>query len=287
MSDWLYGQKCIEHCLICSQPGQVDAIAMWFDLHLDDVTTLSSAPDDDNDRDGVHRATCWDQAIFPLQSPICVTSGQKLNINIMCQGGKISINVCDQHRIGDTHTVNKLQNAVSYRKIPTVQNDSQPSEEFHDGDQSNPENFSSTAFSDNEYSKNVPVNISTYWKRKALCLRHTTQREVSSSSSVGENLLCGHDYEEEKTDVSKDMQDECEMTQSDTVLKSASFCNKMSLKMPESDVSCSTSRRLDCSAVVSQEVVQFLNDEQWMEALKKTAIFLRQQVRSFVNCISN
>ena len=38
--------------------GELDAIAMWFDLHLDDSITITTAPDTVN---------CWEQAIFPMQ----------------------------------------------------------------------------------------------------------------------------------------------------------------------------------------------------------------------------
>lgn len=37
--------------------GRVDALAMWFDLHLDSITSLSSAPEANS---------CWEQAIFPV-----------------------------------------------------------------------------------------------------------------------------------------------------------------------------------------------------------------------------
>ena len=37
--------------------GHVDALAMWFDLHLDADITLSSAPESDS---------CWEQAIHPV-----------------------------------------------------------------------------------------------------------------------------------------------------------------------------------------------------------------------------
>ncbi|XP_066286582.1 protein arginine N-methyltransferase 9-like [Branchiostoma lanceolatum] len=52
-------------------PGVVDAIVMWFDLHLDDETHLSTSPDQD---------TCWEQAIFPvhrhhLTESDCLTGG--------------------------------------------------------------------------------------------------------------------------------------------------------------------------------------------------------------------
>lgn len=284
MAAWLHGQKCVEHCLTCTQSGQVDAIAMWFDLHLDDVTILSSAPGDDSDRDGVHRANCWDQAIFPVESPICVTSGQKLNIHITCHGGKVSVDIHDQHRTVDAHTISKIQNAFSSSKMSTVQNDSQSSKEFHNNDQKSPENISSTAHPDSESFKNLPLNISANSKRKTSCLDNTNHRKVTSYSSTGKHLLCEHN-EEEKEMILKVTQEKYKVTLNDTnmldsldILRSESSSNTLLHKVPESDIIGGT-RRLDCSAVVSQGVVQFLNDEQWMKTLKKTAVVLRQQVK--------
>lgn len=291
MVEWLHGQKHVDHCLTCTQPGRVDAIAMWFDLHLDDVTTLSSAPDDDNDRDGVHRANCWDQAIFPVQSPIHVVSDQKLNISISCHGGKVSVDICDQHKNGDTHAISKLQDAFSSRKISAIQNDSQSSREFPTDDWKSPENFSSTTDSDAEYSKNLPLNISANWKRKTSHLDCTTHRKVLQNTSASKSLLYEND-EEEKRIVLKDSQRKYEMTLKEAdfntldnsdVLRSGNCSKKMLHKVPESDISGGgITRRLDCSGVSSQEAVRFLNDEQWMEALKKTAILLCQQVKALL-----
>ncbi|PNF42465.1 hypothetical protein B7P43_G08745, partial [Cryptotermes secundus] len=284
MAAWLHGQKCVEHCLTCTQSGQVDAIAMWFDLHLDDVTTLSSAPGDDSDRDRVYRADCWDQAIFPVESPICVTSGQKLNIHIMCHGGKVSVDVHDQHRTEDAHTISKLQNAFSSSKISTIQNDSQSSKDLHNNDQKSPENTSSTAQSDNESFKHLPLNISANSKRKTSCLDNTNCRKITSYSSTGKHLLCEHNEEEEEEMVLKETKEKYKVTLNDTnmldsldISRSESSSNTLLHKVPESDIIGGT-QRLDCSAVVSQGVVQFLNDELWMETLKKTAVVLHQQL---------
>ncbi|EDO38718.1 predicted protein [Nematostella vectensis] len=41
-----------------SQPGNMDAIAVWFDLHLDETTTISTAPG--------KGSLCWEQAVFPV-----------------------------------------------------------------------------------------------------------------------------------------------------------------------------------------------------------------------------
>jgi hypothetical protein len=279
MADWLHGQKHIELCLACTQSGQVDAIAMWFDLHLDDVTTLSSAPGDDSERDGVHRTNCWDQAIFPVQSPIYVTSGMKLNIHITCHGGKVSVNVRDQRRTGDTHVISKLENAFSSSKISTVHSESQSSNEFHTNQKSQ-ENISSTPQFDSESSKNLSLNISANAERKTSCLDSTKDKKITSNSSTGEHS------EEGREIVLKNTQEKFQVTLSDTnildSLKSESSSNTLLHKVPETYIIGGTPRRLDCSVVVSQGIVQFLNDEQWMKTLKKTAIVLHQQVKPLV-----
>lgn len=38
--------------------GILDAVAVWFTLHLDDELTLSTSPNVD---------TCWEQAVYPVQ----------------------------------------------------------------------------------------------------------------------------------------------------------------------------------------------------------------------------
>ena len=286
MTDWLHGQKSLEHCLTCVQSGRVDAIAMWFDLHLDGITILSSAPDDDSDRDGVHTADCWDQATFPLKSPIHITSGQKLNISIMCHGGKISIEICDQHRIEDVHTIIKLQDSLSSRKISTVQNESEASKEFHTDNKESPENFSGTAQFDSESSKHLALNMSADWQRDMPCVSVTAPSKVVPNISSGENYICAHE-DEGKEEVWKDKQSECEVKLKGTVLNmsdqlgflQSGVLSKEVYNVPESVISCGTLRRLDCSYIVSQPIVQFLNDEQWMKALKQAAVLIFQQVR--------
>nr|XP_040042611.1 protein arginine N-methyltransferase 9 [Gasterosteus aculeatus aculeatus] len=42
-----------------TQEGQLDALAVWFQLHLDEESSLSTGPQED---------TCWEQAIYPVYS---------------------------------------------------------------------------------------------------------------------------------------------------------------------------------------------------------------------------
>lgn len=270
MVEWLRGQKHVEHCITCTQPGRVDAVAMWFDLHLDDVTTISSAPDDGSDRDGVHRANCWDQAIFPVRSPIHVTSGQKLNISITCRGGKVSVDVHDQHKNEVAQAMSKLQDAFSCGKIFVVQDDSHPSREFHNDDQKSSENDSNTADSDPEYSGKLSLNIAANWKKGTSHIDCTA-------------------HEEEKVIVLKDMHRKYEMilkeaefnaSDNSNVLRSVEHSKKILHKIPDPDVCCGITRRLGCSGVASEEVVRFLNNKQWRESLQKTAVLLCQQVKA-------
>ena len=60
------GQQLIGLTVNCT--GRLDAIAVWFDLHLDDVTTLSSAPD---------AGSCWEQAIFPVLPSHLTKTGEQ------------------------------------------------------------------------------------------------------------------------------------------------------------------------------------------------------------------
>lgn len=45
--------------LAITQQGELDALAVWFQLHLDEDSSLSTGP---------HEDTCWEQAIYPVHS---------------------------------------------------------------------------------------------------------------------------------------------------------------------------------------------------------------------------
>ncbi|XP_062333663.1 protein arginine N-methyltransferase 9 [Osmerus eperlanus] len=60
-----------------TQGGLLDALAVWFQLHLDQESSLSTGPQED---------TCWEQAIYPVQTPHNVTlePGDELIVDVSC-----------------------------------------------------------------------------------------------------------------------------------------------------------------------------------------------------------
>ncbi|XP_028833978.1 protein arginine N-methyltransferase 9 isoform X2 [Denticeps clupeoides] len=57
--------------------GVLDALAVWFQLQLDEENSLSTGPQED---------TCWEQAIYPIQSPesCMVKPGDELLVEVSC-----------------------------------------------------------------------------------------------------------------------------------------------------------------------------------------------------------
>ncbi|XP_067009935.2 protein arginine N-methyltransferase 9 isoform X2 [Anabrus simplex] len=93
MAKYLSGDR--EGCQFivkCTESGHIDAMAAWFDLQLDEDLTLSSTPEETE-----NKAECWDQTIFPLQDPIDVTQGQNLLVKVTCIGGKLAVRVNTVH----------------------------------------------------------------------------------------------------------------------------------------------------------------------------------------------
>uniref|UniRef100_A0A8D2ZT41 Protein arginine N-methyltransferase 9 n=1 Tax=Scophthalmus maximus TaxID=52904 RepID=A0A8D2ZT41_SCOMX len=62
-------------CLPVSQEGELDALAVWFQLHLDEESSLSTGPQED---------TCWEQAIYPVTMPR-VRPGDELIVEVSCR----------------------------------------------------------------------------------------------------------------------------------------------------------------------------------------------------------
>ncbi|KAL1023744.1 hypothetical protein UPYG_G00045470 [Umbra pygmaea] len=58
--------------------GLLDALAVWFQLHLDRDSSLSTGPKED---------TCWEQAIYPVQTPhnFPLRPGDELIVEISCR----------------------------------------------------------------------------------------------------------------------------------------------------------------------------------------------------------
>lgn len=62
--------------------GQVDAIAAWFDLQLDEEIILSTGPNDDS--------LCWEQAVFPVYSSVGDFFGKVSKGDLMAIHGELS-----------------------------------------------------------------------------------------------------------------------------------------------------------------------------------------------------
>ncbi|KAK9506447.1 hypothetical protein O3M35_008385 [Rhynocoris fuscipes] len=83
------GSKDIENFIInCNREGFIDAIAVWFDLYLDNEIILSSSPKVSHD-------CCWDQAIFPLVKPKFIQDQSLIKINASFKDGELRIVLID------------------------------------------------------------------------------------------------------------------------------------------------------------------------------------------------
>ncbi|XP_038647887.1 protein arginine N-methyltransferase 9 isoform X2 [Scyliorhinus canicula] len=65
-------------CLPIVKEGMLDAIVAWFVLQLDEDTSLSTGPDE---------ATCWEQAVYPVQGVLgqTVKPGNTLVVDVSCK----------------------------------------------------------------------------------------------------------------------------------------------------------------------------------------------------------
>ena len=79
----------------CIEPGRVDAFVAWFNLKLDDTIILSSTPYPESDEDDFCKASCWDQAVFPVPNPVFLRQNYKMEIIVSCHEGKITVNMFD------------------------------------------------------------------------------------------------------------------------------------------------------------------------------------------------
>ncbi|MEQ2178421.1 hypothetical protein GOODEAATRI_013862, partial [Goodea atripinnis] len=55
--------------------GELDALAVWFQLHLDEENSLSTGPQED---------TCWEQAIYPVHSAMSVVQTRLNRMSLFC-----------------------------------------------------------------------------------------------------------------------------------------------------------------------------------------------------------
>lgn len=100
--------------------GQVDAIAAWFDLQLDEEITLSTGPNDDS--------LCWEQAVFPVYSSGVDNLSGKLEVSkgdLMSIHGELSQECFRLHFSGiKTSTCNSVTCTLADKEIASTRNSS-------------------------------------------------------------------------------------------------------------------------------------------------------------------
>lgn len=64
------------------QDGDVDALAVWFQLHLDQENSISTGPDEH---------TCWEQAIYPVPSQYSVKRSDELLVEVSCRDAYLRV----------------------------------------------------------------------------------------------------------------------------------------------------------------------------------------------------
>ncbi|XP_050416790.2 protein arginine N-methyltransferase 9 [Patella vulgata] len=84
-------------CLPVVKTGRLDAIVLWFDLHLDDDMTITTRPDTTN---------CWEQAVYPVlpqhinikgsnSQHLDVQQGEEINIGCQLKDNHLKI-ICSE-----------------------------------------------------------------------------------------------------------------------------------------------------------------------------------------------
>lgn len=95
--------------------GRADAIAVWFDIMLDEDITISSSPLLD------YKQCCWDQALFRFQR----TMFKSMNVRVGCGGGKLKFDVVQEkstivEQKVDENLTNVLPNLSSAKIVPEI-----------------------------------------------------------------------------------------------------------------------------------------------------------------------
>ncbi|XP_040891977.1 protein arginine N-methyltransferase 9 isoform X1 [Toxotes jaculatrix] len=83
-------------CLPVIQEGELDALAVWFQLHLDEDSSLSTGPQED---------TCWEQAIYPVHSAkgFVLKPRDELIVEISCRDAYLRL--CSVAVLRDGHEI--------------------------------------------------------------------------------------------------------------------------------------------------------------------------------------
>ncbi|XP_049939708.1 protein arginine N-methyltransferase 9-like isoform X2 [Schistocerca serialis cubense] len=93
----------------CVAEGNIDAAAVWFELHLDDDIVLSSAPGSNS---------CWEQAIFPVKRPLHISPNQMINFEVKLSGRKlcVDISVTDETEVIQSNKTQELEHNLSVQR---------------------------------------------------------------------------------------------------------------------------------------------------------------------------
>ncbi|KAK9540549.1 hypothetical protein VZT92_002994 [Zoarces viviparus] len=79
-----------------TQEGELDALAVWFQLHLDEESSLSTGPQED---------TCWEQAIYPVHSTdgFVLKPRDELIVEVSCRDAFLRL--CSVAVLRDGHEI--------------------------------------------------------------------------------------------------------------------------------------------------------------------------------------
>ncbi|XP_027033490.1 protein arginine N-methyltransferase 9 isoform X3 [Tachysurus fulvidraco] len=91
------------------QDGDVDALALWFELHLDQENSISTGPDED---------TCWEQAIYPVLSHYGVKRGDELLVEASCRDAYLRLSCTGVMSRNQTIRISSMDKAASAEAPP-------------------------------------------------------------------------------------------------------------------------------------------------------------------------
>ncbi|KAM7394427.1 hypothetical protein PAMP_021232 [Pampus punctatissimus] len=123
--------------LLVTQEGELDALAVWFQLHLDEENSLSTGPQED---------TCWEQAIYPDHNTkrFVLKPKDELIVEVSCQDSFLRLccvavvrdghEICLDKRLDTQHSENYISNpnpeAELCSALACLQTDQNQSKDF-------------------------------------------------------------------------------------------------------------------------------------------------------------
>lgn len=88
--------------------GSIEAIAVWFDLYLDETVKLTTNPFETN------RAKCWEQAVFYLNTPKVITENEEIVISGTLLENKLQLFIAEASANDTATTFPVSQDIVSF-----------------------------------------------------------------------------------------------------------------------------------------------------------------------------